>query len=69
MAYSDHRQIPLHSGFGAATTATEALAGRDLSGVQAIVTGGYSGLGLETVRVLAGAGAMVLVPARDVARA
>ena len=65
MTYSDHRQTPLHSGFGAATTATEALAGRDLSGVQAIVTGGYSGLGLETVRVLAGAGATVLVPARD----
>ncbi|MGK5046608.1 oxidoreductase [Janthinobacterium sp. GB4P2] len=65
MTYSDHRQTPLHSGFGAATTASEALAGRDLSGVQAIVTGGYSGLGLETVRVLAGAGATVLVPARD----
>jgi NAD(P)-dependent dehydrogenase (short-subunit alcohol dehydrogenase family) len=65
MTYGDHRQIPLHSGFGAATTASEVLAGRDLSGVQAIVTGGASGLGLETVRVLAGAGARVLVPARD----
>jgi NAD(P)-dependent dehydrogenase (short-subunit alcohol dehydrogenase family) len=31
----------------------------------AIVTGGASGLGLETVRVLAGAGASVVVPARD----
>lgn len=61
----DNKQTPLHSGFDATTTATEALAGRDLSGIQAIVTGGASGLGLETVRVLAGAGARVLVPARD----
>ncbi|MGK5072832.1 oxidoreductase [Janthinobacterium sp. ZB1P44] len=60
-----NKQTPLRSGFDAGTTATEALAGRDLSGVQAIVTGGASGLGLETVRVLAGAGAKVLVPARD----
>lgn len=65
MGSIDNKQIPLHSGFDASTTATEALAGRDLSGVQAIVTGGASGLGLETVRVLAGAGARVLVPARD----
>lgn len=65
MTYGDHRQTPLHTGFGAATTASEALAGRTLSGMQAIVTGGASGLGLETVRVLAGAGARVVVPARD----
>ncbi len=65
MTYTTTLQTPLHSGFDARTTATEALAGRDLSGMQAIVTGGASGLGLETVRVLAGAGARVLVPARD----
>jgi NAD(P)-dependent dehydrogenase (short-subunit alcohol dehydrogenase family) len=65
MTYSERRQVPLHCGFGATTTASEALAGRDLSGIQAIVTGGASGLGLETVRVLAGAGASVVVPARD----
>jgi len=65
MTYDDPRQTPLHTGFGAATTATEALAGRDLSGMLAIVTGGASGLGLETARVLAGAGASVVVPARD----
>lgn len=65
MRSSDQRQIPLRSGLDAATTAAEALAGRDLSGLQAIVTGGASGLGLETVRVLAGAGASVLVGARD----
>lgn len=57
-------QAPLPSGFGAATSAVEVLDGLDLSGVTAIVTGGYSGLGLETTRALAGAGARVIVPAR-----
>jgi NAD(P)-dependent dehydrogenase (short-subunit alcohol dehydrogenase family) len=37
----------------------------DLSGKVAVVTGGYSGIGLETTRVLAGAGATVIVPARN----
>lgn len=40
-----------------------------LDGRNAIVTGGYSGLGLEMARSLARAGAQVTVPARDVARA
>ncbi|WHT16779.1 SDR family NAD(P)-dependent oxidoreductase [Crossiella sp. CA-258035] len=57
-------QQPLNSGFGAHSTATEVLAGIDLTGKLAIVTGGYSGLGLETTRVLAAAGAHVVVPAR-----
>ncbi|HEV7752292.1 MAG TPA: SDR family NAD(P)-dependent oxidoreductase [Baekduia sp.] len=57
-------QHPLPSGFGARTTAAEVLDGIDLSGQLAIVTGGYSGLGLETVRALTGAGAHVVVPAR-----
>ncbi|MZQ81472.1 SDR family NAD(P)-dependent oxidoreductase [Paenibacillus sp. 5J-6] len=57
-------QAPIQSGFGPRTTALEALGGEDLSGKVAIVTGGYSGLGLETVRVLAEAGATVIVPAR-----
>jgi len=52
------------SGFGAQTTADEVLADRDLAGKVAIVTGGYSGLGLETTRALARAGAHVIVPAR-----
>ncbi|MGO1081045.1 oxidoreductase [Inquilinus sp. CA228] len=63
------RQFPIRSGFGATTTAVEALAGRDLSGLTAIVTGGYSGLGTETTRVLSEAGATVVVPARDAAKA
>ncbi|MEU4086162.1 SDR family NAD(P)-dependent oxidoreductase [Streptomyces aureus] len=57
-------QHKIGSGFGARSTAEEVLAGIDLSGKLAIVTGGYSGLGLETTRALAGAGAHVVVPAR-----
>ncbi len=57
-------QHPLGSGFGPRTTAAEAVAGIDLHGKTAVVTGGYSGLGLETVRALASAGAKVMVPAR-----
>src|SRR4051794_28572528 len=57
-------QQPIGSGFGARSTAEEALEGIDLSGRVAVVTGGYSGLGLETVRALAEAGATVVVPAR-----
>lgn len=57
-------QKPLPSGFGPTTTAREVLAGRDLTGKTAIVTGGYSGVGLETTRALAEAGATVVVPAR-----
>ncbi len=57
-------QKPLKSGFDAKTTAKEVLAGRDLTGKTAIVTGGYSGVGLETTRALAEAGATVVVPAR-----
>jgi NAD(P)-dependent dehydrogenase (short-subunit alcohol dehydrogenase family) len=62
-------QTPLNSGFGPATTAAEVIAGRDLTGQVAVVTGGYAGIGLETVRALDSAGATVIVPARDMDRA
>ncbi|MEU6844846.1 SDR family NAD(P)-dependent oxidoreductase [Streptomyces sp. NPDC046716] len=64
-------QQPLGSPFSASTTADDIVGGLDLSGRTAVVTGGYSGLGLETVRALTAAGARVVVPARrpDVARA
>jgi NAD(P)-dependent dehydrogenase (short-subunit alcohol dehydrogenase family) len=58
------QQLTTHSGFSASTTARETLKGVDLTGKVAIVTGGYSGIGLETTRVLAEAGATVIVPAR-----
>ncbi|MFB8027610.1 MULTISPECIES: SDR family NAD(P)-dependent oxidoreductase [unclassified Streptomyces] len=57
-------QRGIGSGFGARSTVDDVLDGIDLSGRTAIVTGGYSGLGLETTRALAGAGARVVVPAR-----
>ncbi|WP_290059247.1 SDR family NAD(P)-dependent oxidoreductase [Amycolatopsis solani] len=57
-------QHKIGSGFGAGTTAAEVVAGIDLTGKLAIVTGGYSGIGLETTRALTGAGAHVVVPAR-----
>jgi NAD(P)-dependent dehydrogenase (short-subunit alcohol dehydrogenase family) len=62
-------QKPIGSGFGFSTTAAEALGDRDLSGKVAIVTGGYAGIGLETTRVLSGAGATVVVPARSAEKA
>ena len=57
-------QQPIGSGFGAHSTADDVLAGTDLTGRTALVTGGYSGIGLETTRALAKAGAQVVVPAR-----
>lgn len=63
-------QRPLGSPFGAASTAEDVMADVDLTGVTAVVTGGYSGLGLATTRSLAASGARVIVPARrlEVAR-
>jgi NAD(P)-dependent dehydrogenase (short-subunit alcohol dehydrogenase family) len=62
-------QKPIHSHFNANSTADQVMAGIDLHGTLAIVTGGYSGIGLVTAKSLAGAGARVIVPARDPARA
>lgn len=66
---SADEQKLIYSGFSARSTAGEAIAGVDLAGRRAVVTGGYSGIGVETVRALAGAGAEVTVPARDVEKA
>ncbi|HEY8752209.1 MAG TPA: SDR family NAD(P)-dependent oxidoreductase [Arthrobacter sp.] len=57
-------QRRIGSGFTRDSTAAEVVAGTALTGRNAVVTGGYSGLGLETVRALASAGARVMVPAR-----
>lgn len=51
------------------SSAADVLAGIDLHGKLAVVTGGYSGLGLATTRALANAGAQVIVPARRPDRA
>jgi NAD(P)-dependent dehydrogenase (short-subunit alcohol dehydrogenase family) len=50
--------------FSFSSTASEVLNGVDLSGKRAIVTGGAAGIGLETARVLAAAGASVVVAVR-----
>jgi hypothetical protein len=45
-SYHTTPQAPIHSGFGPNTTAREVLRGHDLRGKTALVTGGYSGIGL-----------------------
>src|SRR4051812_22535327 len=57
-------QHALGSAFGRKSTASDLLDGIDLTGTVAIVTGGYSGIGLETTRAFAHAGAHVVVRAR-----
>ncbi|MEM8697437.1 MAG: oxidoreductase [Pseudomonadota bacterium] len=63
MAVAD--QVPTDSGFPAKTDGADVIKGIDLRGKTAIVTGGYSGIGLETVRALVDAGVDVVVPARN----
>lgn len=55
------------SPFTATSTAAEVLEGVDLRGRSAVVTGASSGIGVETARALAGAGAHVVLAVRDVA--
>lgn len=62
-------QTPVDSPFGARSTAREVVEGLDLSGRLAVITGGYSGIGLETTRALAEAGARIIVPARNPGKA
>jgi NAD(P)-dependent dehydrogenase (short-subunit alcohol dehydrogenase family) len=67
--YQGKLQKATGSGFDAKSTSKEVINGNDLTGKIAIVTGGNTGIGLETVKTLAGAGAVVIVPARDVEKA
>ncbi|MDT7569519.1 MAG: hypothetical protein QOG76_8143 [Pseudonocardiales bacterium] len=53
------------TGFGFSSTAAEVAKGIDLTGRRAIVTGGASGIGVETARALAGTGAEVTLAVRD----
>lgn len=57
---------PITTPFGFETTAAEVVAGLDLSGRRIVVTGASSGIGVETARALAGAGAEVTLAVRDV---
>ena len=57
-------QQPVASPYDSSSTAQDVLEGIDLAGKFAVVTGGYSGLGLETTKALQQAGADVVVPAR-----
>lgn len=67
--YQGALQQPLGSGFNATSTAGQVLTGKDMTGKVVIITGGYAGIGLETTRVLAEAGATVIAPARDPGKA
>jgi NAD(P)-dependent dehydrogenase (short-subunit alcohol dehydrogenase family) len=55
----------IHTQFGFDSTAAEVIDGIDLSGKRAIVTGASSGIGVETARALASAGAEVTLAVRD----
>jgi NAD(P)-dependent dehydrogenase (short-subunit alcohol dehydrogenase family) len=52
--------------YGFHTTADEVVEGVDLSGKRAIITGGASGIGVETARALASVGAAVTLAVRNV---
>ena len=62
-------QQPIGSGFTTQSTSNDVIKGIDLTGKIAIVTGGNTGIGLETTKTLASAGATVIVPARDIEKA
>ena len=57
---------PIKTPFGQHSTAAEVVKGIDLSGKRAIVTGAASGIGIETARALARAGAKVTLAVRDI---
>jgi len=58
----------VRSKFGYRSTALEVVAGANLQGKNVIVTGSSSGIGVETARALAAAGADVTLPARNLAK-
>lgn len=67
--YQGALQRPIGSGFGSGSTTYGVIDGINLTGKTVIVTGGYAGIGLETVKAFVKTGATVVVPARDVVKA
>ena len=67
--YQGALQKPIGSGFNAKSTTSDVIKGINLTGKIAIVTGGNTGIGMETTKTLAAAGATVIVPARDLEKA
>nr|WP_293834508.1 SDR family NAD(P)-dependent oxidoreductase [uncultured Arsenicibacter sp.] len=67
--YQGALQQPIGSGFDATSTTSDVIKGIDLTGKIAIVTGGNTGIGLETTKTLAAAGATVIVAVRDTEKA
>ncbi|HEX7844579.1 MAG TPA: SDR family NAD(P)-dependent oxidoreductase [Chitinophagaceae bacterium] len=67
--YEGALQHPIGSGFNATSTTNDVIKGIGLKGKVAIVTGGNAGIGLETTKTLAAAGATVIVPVRDMKKA
>ena len=57
-------QKPINSGFSNKSEPKDILKNIDLHNKVAIVTGGYSGIGLETTKALVAAGANVIIPAK-----
>ena len=57
-------QKPINSGFNAKSETKDIINNIDLNNKVAIVTGGYSGIGLETTKALVAAGADVIIPAK-----
>lgn len=67
--YNGVLQEKLDTGFNATSTTSDVSIGIDLTDKVAIVTGGSTGIGLETVKTLSQAGATVIVPARNIEKA
>lgn len=67
--YQGALQKPVGSGFNNKSTTNDVIKGINLTGKIVIVTGGNTGIGLETTQTLAAAGATVIVPARDTEKA
>lgn len=69
MTYTTSKQQPIGTGFTAASTVDDVLAGIDLTGTNVVITGGHVGLGREITRILSQAGASITIAARNPDRA